>query len=192
MMGSSQRPCPRRTKSAAMAMRPATSAISFADGRWPLAVCPCPRPTANSQRRTIVTRYSHPMSDPARFFAAASLVFGALLIALTPPFQTPDEPAHLFRAWSISEGTLFARGGASVPRSLVDAAAAGLARPAFARTPLRPGDRVFVATVADSWRHPLAYTAPSYTPLGYAVAAPATLLGRALSLSPVALVYLGR
>lgn len=132
------------------------------------------------------------MSDPARFFAAASLVFGALLIALTPPFQTPDEPAHLFRAWSISEGTLFARGGARVPRSVVDAAAAGLARPAFARTPLRPEDRVFVATVADSWRHPLGYTAPSYTPLGYAASAPAILLGRALSLSPVALVYLGQ
>jgi uncharacterized membrane protein len=132
------------------------------------------------------------MSDPARLFAAASLFFGALMIALTPPFQTPDEPAHLFRAWSISEGTLFARGGAHVPRSLVDAAAAGLAGPAFARTPLRPDDRVFVATVADSWRHPLAYTAPGYTPLGYAATAPAILLGRALSLSPVALVYLGR
>jgi uncharacterized membrane protein len=132
------------------------------------------------------------MSDPARFFAAASLVFGALMIALTPPFQTPDEPAHLFRAWSISEGTLFARGGARVPRSLVDAAAAGLARPVFARTPLRAGDRVFVATVADSWRRPLGYTAPSYTPLGYAASAPAILLGRALAFSPVALVYLGR
>ena len=132
------------------------------------------------------------MSDPARFFAAASLVFGALLIALTPPFQTPDEPAHLFRAWSISEGTLFARGGARVPRSLVDAAAAGLARPAFARTPLRPDDRLFVATAADSWRRPLAYTAPSYTPLGYAASAPSILLGRALSLSPIELVYLGR
>ena len=129
---------------------------------------------------------------PARFFAAASLVFGALMIALTPPFQTPDEPAHLFRAWSISEGTWFARGGARVPRSLVDAAAAGLARPAFALTPLRPDDRIFVATVADPAHHPLGYTAPSYTPLGYAATAPAMLLGRALSLSPVALVYLGR
>jgi uncharacterized membrane protein len=132
------------------------------------------------------------MFDPVRFFAAASLVFGALMIALTPPFQTPDEPAHLFRAWSISEGTLFARGGARVPRSLVDAAAAGLARPAFTRTPLNPGDRVFVATVADSWRRPLGYTAPSYTPFGYAATAPAILVGRVLSLSPVALVYLGR
>jgi uncharacterized membrane protein len=132
------------------------------------------------------------MPAPARFFAAASLVFGALMITLTPPFQTPDEPAHLFRAWSISEGTLFARGGARVPRSLVEAAAAGLARPAFTRTPLRPDDRVFVATVADSWRRPLGYTAPSYTPLGYAATAPAILLGRTLSLSSVALVYLGR
>ncbi len=132
------------------------------------------------------------MSDPARFFAALSLVFGALLIVLTPPFQTPDEPAHLYRAWSISEGRWFGRGGAPVPRSLVEAAAAGMARPAFARTPLHPTDRVFVPVVADAWKHPLAYTAPSYTPLGYAATAPAILLGRLLSLSPVALVYLGR
>ena len=132
------------------------------------------------------------MSHPARFFAAASLLFGALLIILTPPFQTPDEPAHLFRAWSISEGRMFARGGAPIPRSIVDAAAAGLARPTFARTPLRAGDRIFVPVVADSWRQPLAYTAPSYTPLGYAATAPAVLLGRLLSLSPVVLVYLGR
>jgi uncharacterized membrane protein len=132
------------------------------------------------------------MPDPARLFAAASLVFGAVLIALTPPFQTPDEPAHLYRAWSIAEGELFAHAGASVPRSFVNAASAALVRPTFTRTPLRPDDRVFVPVVADTAARPLAYTAPSYTPFGYLVTAPAMLLGRLLALSPVALVYLGR
>ncbi len=30
--------------------------------------------------------------------------FGAIYIFVTPPMQTPDEPAHLFRAWQISGG----------------------------------------------------------------------------------------
>jgi Predicted membrane protein (DUF2142) len=132
------------------------------------------------------------MSDPARFFAAASLFFGALFIILTPPFRIADEPAHLFRAWSISEGTLFAHGGARVPRSIVSAAAAGLARPFFERTTLRPDDRIFLPVVADSWRQRLSYTAPGYTPLGYAATAPAIAAGRAFSLPPITLVYLGR
>lgn len=136
--------------------------------------------------------YHRPVMSPARFFAAASLLFGAMMIVLTPPFQTPDEPAHLFRIWSISEGRLFGHGGAPVPRSVFAAAATALKRPYFARTPLRPGDRVFVPVVADSWRQRLAYTAPSYTPLGYTVAAAAIFLGRLLELSPIALVYLGR
>ena len=130
--------------------------------------------------------------SPERFFAAASLLFGAIMIVLTPPFQTPDEPAHLFRIWSISEGRLFGRGGAPVPRSLVAAAATALERPYFDRTPLRPHDRFFVPVVADSWRQRLSYTAPSSTPFGYAVTAAAIFLGRLLELSPVALVYLGR
>ena len=79
-------------------------------------------------------------------------------------------------------------GGARVPLSLIESAADPSRRLA-----LNPAERVFVPVVADPWApHRLAYTAPSYTPLGYAAVVPAVLLGRLLTLSPVAIDYLGR
>jgi uncharacterized membrane protein len=41
-----------------------------------------------------------------RFFIITASVFGFLFLFITPPFQTPDEPVHFFRAYQISEGNL--------------------------------------------------------------------------------------
>jgi uncharacterized membrane protein len=38
------------------------------------------------------------------FFLWVSLVSGAVLALVIPPFQTPDEPAHFFHAYAVSEG----------------------------------------------------------------------------------------
>lgn len=144
--------------------------------------------------------------NPARLFTIVSLGFGLALIALTPPFCTPDEPAHLYRAWSTSKGTFLIRGGAPVPRSIVESARTMLRMTrgadtaqvswsriaAVARTPLRADDVVFVPTVADPAHEPLAYTAPSYTPIGYLATAPAVALGAWAGLSPILLVYAAR
>lgn len=48
---------------------------------------------------------------PALVFLAASLVSGLVHLVLTPPFQAPDEAAHLFRAWRVSEARLDVRPG---------------------------------------------------------------------------------
>lgn len=48
---------------------------------------------------------------PALVFLVASLVSGLVHLLLTPPFQAPDEAAHLFRAWRVSEGRLDLRPG---------------------------------------------------------------------------------
>ena len=144
--------------------------------------------------------------NPARLFTIVSLGFGLALIALTPPFCTPDEPAHLYRAWSTSKGTFVIRGGAAVPRTLVESARTMLrmtrgaetapvtwrALRALARTPLRADDAVFIATVPDAAREPLAYTAPNYTPIGYVATAPAVALGALAGLAPILLVYAAR
>ena len=48
------------------------------------------------------------------FLWLAPLLYIAFAL-LTPPFQTPDEHQHLFRAWQLADGTLFAeRRGAEV------------------------------------------------------------------------------
>lgn len=41
---------------------------------------------------------------PARALVFGSLLFGGGLVFVTPPFGSPDEPAHLLRAWAISAG----------------------------------------------------------------------------------------
>jgi hypothetical protein len=40
--------------------------------------------------------------DPASVFAWVALLIGALLVALTPPFQVPDEPNHFYRAYQVA------------------------------------------------------------------------------------------
>jgi uncharacterized membrane protein len=48
-----------------------------------------------------------PRGHPASWFLGLMLVFGMLFVWLTPPFQSPDEPRWLDRAWHISEGNMF-------------------------------------------------------------------------------------
>lgn len=58
-----------------------------------------------------------------KLFCLFSLLFGALFIFITPPFQAPDEPNHFLRAYQLSEGTLSGsregnRAGGNLPRGL--------------------------------------------------------------------------
>jgi uncharacterized membrane protein len=144
--------------------------------------------------------------NPARFFTVTSLAFGIALALLTPPFSSPDEPAHLYRAWSIASGRFMPHGGDAVPRSIVDSAGTMLRMTRGAETgrisleklrvqirmPLRESDTVFVPIPADITRTPLGYSAPSYTPVGYAPSAAAVALGRLMHFSPVGLLYAAR
>jgi uncharacterized membrane protein len=61
--------------------------------------------------------------QPEWVFVALALPFGLAFLILTPPFQVPDEEAHLRRAFEISEGRIIAskRGektGDDLPRGL--------------------------------------------------------------------------
>ena len=40
---------------------------------------------------------------PEYAFLVIATVFGAIFLYITPPFQTPDEPAHFYRSYQISE-----------------------------------------------------------------------------------------
>jgi len=60
---------------------------------------------------------------PQKFFLFASLIFGILILFLTPPFQVPDEPNHFYRAWQVAEGGFVSvkqnkRVGGELPASL--------------------------------------------------------------------------
>ncbi len=61
--------------------------------------------------------------DAAAVFAGLALLFGSLFVFLIPPFQSPDEPNHFFRAYQVSEGFFFPetaerRLGGNLPLSL--------------------------------------------------------------------------
>lgn len=143
----------------------------------------------------------HAPLAPHRFFLVASLLFGAALGAVTPPFHVPDEPAHFYRAYLVSEGRLDLlperRVHARVlPRSLFELAKAGLADVRFrshvripegtlgrlARTRLDPERRVSVHFPQTL----------QYTFLPYAVPGAAILAGRAAGADPLVLLYLAR
>jgi len=61
---------------------------------------------------------------PDLFFITFALFFGLIILLLTPPFQTPDEINHFYKAYQISEGNLISvkqnyRVGGYIPISLV-------------------------------------------------------------------------
>jgi len=61
---------------------------------------------------------------PETFFVIFASIFGLMLLILTPPFQSPDEINHFYRAWQVSEGNFMAvrqnnRLGGYIPASLV-------------------------------------------------------------------------
>lgn len=65
------------------------------------------------------------MAVPQYVFLTLALSLGAIFIAVTPPFQAPDEPEHFYRAYKISEGYFIGqqqdnRAGGYLPQSLVD------------------------------------------------------------------------
>jgi uncharacterized membrane protein len=143
---------------------------------------------------------------PERFLLVAGSVFGFSFLMLTPPLQSPDEPAHFFRAYAVSEGHLLPEvrmvdgkpvPGADLPKSvthLQDVVGRWeipfhpdrkfdpqLAVKALS-IPLRPRDRAFSLFGSTSM----------YAPIPYLPQAFAILAGRVAGLSPLLLLYLAR
>jgi len=150
--------------------------------------------------------------SPATLFLFLSIGFGLTFIALSPPFQAPDEPAHFLRSWAISEGKVRSESapgairGAYVPRALLDTirlffgpspharslpADLKVLRAAF-EMPLEPDDRVFIAAPGHRLSPRISYSAAGYPPMGYLPSSAAILGGRLLEASPVALLYAAR
>jgi hypothetical protein len=137
--------------------------------------------------------------SPVATFLLVALPAGLVLLVLTPPFQIPDESAHLLRAYQVAEGGLLAESsgglpGGILPVSLVrttDAFPPGL--PAMTR-----GE--FLARVRQGLATPLApeeagfvpFASAPYSPVSYLPAAAAIAAGKGASLAPIALLYAGR
>jgi uncharacterized membrane protein len=138
---------------------------------------------------------------PEVWFVVLALIFGVAFTIVTPPFQGPDEPLHLLRAYSLSEGKIVAerrgdRVGADLPASLREVVNMVTWRAAFYpqnkislsdasiawHTDLEPNRRRFTVFLGSAW----------YSPVPYIPQTIAMLVGRVLDLSPLRLMYLGR
>lgn len=66
-------------------------------------------------------------TKPQSFFLIVGFFFGLTFLILTPPFQTPDEVNHFYRAYDIANGNFSPtkkdnRLGGYIPKSLIEAA----------------------------------------------------------------------
>lgn len=130
-----------------------------------------------------------------RLFLIVGTVAGLAFALLVPPFATPDEATHFFRAYQLSEGTIFAeqrgdRVGGTLPASVErDVHTVDTAGPAPSWSRIREvlgrssgGRRMFVDFPNTAL----------YPPVTYAPQVVAIATGRALGLSNLALFYLAR
>jgi len=133
---------------------------------------------------------------PERTVLLVGLVGGLLFVALTPPFQAPDETRHFSRTYQLSEGVLFPHAGrAELPESVVRVEGdfqylvghperkvdlAAWRKALF--LPLEPGNRVASNVLG----------AALSTPFPYLPQALAALAGRTLGLPPLGILYLCR
>jgi uncharacterized membrane protein len=146
--------------------------------------------------------WTHAASPRDRSLTQSSLL--ALLIfalgcgyaLLTPPFRTPDEVGHFYRAAAIAEGAPF-------PRTYFKGAYSPLPRgySVFVRTLYRFEEsprysladlRRASAVALDAGHRPMLQFSTWYTPLPYAPQSVAALAGRLLKLRPILTFYLGR
>lgn len=140
------------------------------------------------------------MITPGRFVLMAVLLFGATSAVVTPPFQVPDETAHFYRAYQVSEGRLDllpapGQVGAPLPASVHRIGEL------FADLPFHPERKTSPGAILAAFQIPLApgrrepvffpstlqYTCVPYIPQAIGIAA-----GRLLGAPALALLYLAR
>lgn len=146
--------------------------------------------------RSLLSRFR----TPSTLHVSILAIVGLLLVFLVPPFQSPDEQTHLYRAYQISEGHIFAKrlsygAGDTLPKSLSESFNA------YYYLLFQPDKKVDGDVLASSLRMPLdtykevetrfentaIYPPAAYIPQAFGIG-----LGRVFSASPVVLLYLAR
>ena len=138
---------------------------------------------------------------PSLVFLAAGLPFALALLVLTPPFQVPDEPAHFFRSYMISEGRLRAEFTQSSSGGVLPSSLQRVADDVMQGIPFHPEVKQDLGELQRLLKVPLKLEdrvethfpgAALYFPLVYLPQAAGIALGRAFEASPLVLMYLGR
>lgn len=133
-------------------------------------------------------------------FLWLALAFGCVFALLIPPFQSPDEPGHFFRAYQVSEGVFFPekqnqRLGGILPASLAEV------RDSFSFLKMNYNARLDKGLILCCLRLPLhaeerIFTdfpnTAIYAPTAYLPQATAIALCRSLGATPLQMLYAAR
>jgi uncharacterized membrane protein len=131
-------------------------------------------------------------------YLAVALIWGVALVVLMPPLQVPDESAHFFRAWSITDGRVFPNAAQTetVPRNVASLLQAFPVGPIGDTGPYegfptgRIGPLLGAEIAGDQVTVPS--TVPSRNPLAYLPQAAAVAVARIVHWSPLGAFYLAR
>jgi hypothetical protein len=134
-------------------------------------------------------------------FLVTALFGGLVMVAVTPPFQVPDEPAHFYRAYTISEGRLLVDSSRPIPGAMLPASLAVLVDTLIDDVPFHPERKIPAGAVSrarhvklepEARRYLHFMTAAQFTAIPYVPQAAAIAVGRWLGGSPLTLFYLAR
>ncbi|NPD45552.1 MULTISPECIES: DUF2142 domain-containing protein [unclassified Lentimicrobium] len=134
-----------------------------------------------------------------RIFLIASIIWGSIMVFLLPPFMVPDEPAHFYRSYQVSNLEFEAqvtdnRLGGEIPKGLIEFSQlihetllnGQKANQEFYQNalniPLQKNKLVFVSFPNTSL----------YSPIAYLPQVIGISIGKIFDASPLVLLYLGR
>lgn len=133
-----------------------------------------------------------------RIFLWMASIFGLLFLVITPPFQTPDEVNHFYKAYQISEGQFVStiqndRVGGYLPQDVAHVAESffPLAGRMHAKTSAEHILSKFKGGSKEREFVDFANTAV-YAPISYAPQAFGMFIGNRFGASPLVLMYVGR
>ncbi|MGB9936562.1 MAG: DUF2142 domain-containing protein [Methanobacterium sp.] len=139
---------------------------------------------------------------PQALFAFLALIYGISFLLVIPPFQVPDEYEHYYKAWDVSKGDIIPikienKAGVYVPKSLKIATDTVYQKWMFLIKNDRKLDLNYLINLPLKNDEPIfvdisKYSVITYSPLVYLAPAIAIAAGKLFSLSPIALLYLGR
>ena len=133
---------------------------------------------------------------PENVFFVLSIIFGTIILFINPPFLVPDEEAHFYRSYQLSQGILIPYNN-SVPSEIYQLKAnlgtdkiivlhtyqskLSLLRQFFISSTYNSGDKLVNTTATLQ-----------YSPIAYFPQSIGILIGRILSLPPISVFYLAR
>ncbi|WP_197484656.1 DUF2142 domain-containing protein [Phormidesmis priestleyi] len=143
-------------------------------------------------------------------FLTLSLIFGLMFLIVLPPLQAPDEHAHFFRAYQLTDGKIIADvltekkdreeratylGGGALPSSVIRTATVWAGR-----IPGHSSEKVKNEQFLETWAMPLeaekttrdVFNSAPYSPIPYIPQMIGIAFGKLFNLPPLWLTYLGR